>query len=128
MAAKPVENVPVVCIVDDDPDVRRALGRLVRSMGMSAVTFGTAEEFLDWQEHESFDCLLLDIQLPGMSGFDLHDRIVAQRSDAQVIFITGNSEEEIRNRAEQTDAVAFLEKPFNDIFLLAAIHSAIQAK
>jgi two-component system response regulator FixJ len=118
------EQSPVVHIVDDDESVRRALGRLVESLNMRAETFASAQEFLSHDFDAEAACLLLDIQLPGMDGFELHKVLTAIGYDAPVIFITAHPDDESRTKAAEADAVAFLEKPFEDRLLLNALESA----
>jgi FixJ family two-component response regulator len=116
---------PVVCIVDDDESVRRALGRLIRSWGMRTDVFASPEAFLERPVHERIACLLLDVQLPGMDGFELRNRAVDAGVDSPVIFITARPDDRLRARAEQADAVAFLEKPFDDRALFEALEKAL---
>jgi FixJ family two-component response regulator len=119
------ERVPVVCIVDDDESVRRALRRLVESLGMQAETFASPREFLDRDPAARTNCLLLDVQLPGMNGFELHERIAATGNTPPVIFITAHPNADSRARADRAEAVAYLEKPFDDRRLLGALESAL---
>jgi FixJ family two-component response regulator len=125
MRSKGIDSGVMVCIVDDDAAVRKALSRLVESMGMRAETFASPNEFLNQRRGKSIGCLLLDVQLPGMSGFELHERLLDAGQAAPVIFITAHPDESSRNRAAAADAVAFLEKPFDDRSLLEAIHTAV---
>jgi len=118
------EQPPVVHIVDDDESVRRALGRLVESLNMRAELFASAHEFLRHDFGAEAACLLLDIQLPGMDGFELHKLVTAAGYEAPVIFITAHPDDESRTKAAEADAVAFLEKPFEDRLLLKALESA----
>ena len=116
---------PVVCIVDDDESVRKALSRLVESMGMKAEAFASPADFLNRAVEEQIACLLLDIQLPGMDGFELRDRTVEAGVDSPVIFITAHPDDRTRTRAKKAEAVAYLEKPFTDEALLDAIETAL---
>jgi len=125
MDSVPPKTDVVIRIVDDDDSVRRALTRLVESMGMRAETYASPAELLDREPDEKAGCLLLDIQLPGMDGFELHRRIVEDGHQTPVIFITAQPHEAARDRARQANAVAFLEKPFDDETLLAALRSAL---
>lgn len=117
---------PVVCVVDDDESVRRALSRLIGSLGMRTELFASPEEFLARASIDRVDCLLLDVQLPGMDGFELRDRAVKAGLDSPVIFITGHADIRTRERAARAEAVAFLEKPFTDRALLDALTTAIE--
>jgi FixJ family two-component response regulator len=94
-------------------------------MGMHAESFATPEQLLTREPDERVRCLLLDVQLPGMDGFELHRRIVEEGQAAPVIFITAHPHAAARARARQADAVAFLEKPFDDETLLEALESAL---
>ena len=117
--------MPLISIVDDDLSVRRALRRLVQSAGYSAETFASAREFLDSLPSGRTACLVLDIHLEGMSGFDLQERMAADPAPIPVIFITAQDDAATRERARQTSASAYLRKPFDDQVLLAAIGRAI---
>jgi FixJ family two-component response regulator len=124
-AVAPPDNAPVIYIVDDDDSVRKALRRLIESMGMRAEAFATPQELLGSDlEHEP-GCLLLDVQLPGMNGFELHRRMVEAGYSPPVIFITAHPDAGSRDRARRADAVAYLEKPFDDSSLLGALETAL---
>jgi len=115
----------VIYIVDDDDSVRRALSRLVRSVGLRAETFASPDELLRHGHRGEPGCLLLDVRLPGMSGFELHRRLLDKGPLPPAIFITAHPGERNRATARTADAVAFLEKPFDDQLLLDAIDSAL---
>jgi FixJ family two-component response regulator len=123
MKTKPAEAG--ICIVDDDPAIRRALSRLVESVGLRAESFASPADFLSSGPAGEIDCLILDVQLPGMNGFELHDRILEAGMGAPVIFITAHPDENSRARARRADVVAFLEKPFDDRALFDALESAL---
>jgi len=123
MKTKPVEAG--ICIVDDDPSIRRALSRLVESVGLRAEAFASPADFLRLGPAGDVGCLILDVQLPGMDGFELHDRIIEAGIGAPVIFITAHPDASSRARARREDAVAFLEKPFDDRALFDALESAL---
>jgi len=118
-------TMPLISIVDDDLSVRRALRRLVRSAGYTVETFASAREFLDSVPSARTACLVLDIHLGGMSGFELQERMAADRAPFPVIFITAHDDAATRERARQTGASAYLRKPFDEQILLAAIGRAI---
>jgi FixJ family two-component response regulator len=122
---QPLKAGTVVYIVDDDESVRRALRRLVESLGLRAETFSSPAEYLGSDVDSEPSCLLLDVQLPGMDGFELHQRIVDSGSTPPVIFITAHPNAETRSKAAEADAVAYLEKPFDDRRLLAALDAAL---
>ena len=115
-----------ICIVDDDPSVRRALSRLVESMGMRVSAFASPLGLLQSGPMTEFDCLLLDVHLPGMDGFELHNRVVAAGHEIPVIFISAHTDDRTRGRAKAAGATACLSKPFEDQALLDAIRTAIE--
>jgi FixJ family two-component response regulator len=116
----------MVFVVDDDPSVRKALRRLIRSAGLEVETFASAEEFLDFERKDGPACLVLDIQMPGLSGLQLQDRLMTSGANLPIIFITAYEDANVRARALDQGAARFLEKPFDDQVLLEAIHSATQ--
>ena len=97
--------MPLISIVDDDLSVRRALRRLVQSAGYSAETFASAREFLDSSPSGRTACLVLDIHLEGMSGFELQERLAADPDPIPIIFITAHDDAATRERARQTERV-----------------------
>ena len=115
-----------VFVVDDDASVREALGGLVRSAGLSVATYATAQEFLASPRAEGPSCLVLDVQLPGVSGLDLQRRMAEVNLEMPIIFITGHGDIPTSVRAMKAGAVEFLTKPFGDDDLLTAIHEAIE--
>jgi FixJ family two-component response regulator len=117
----------VVAIVDDEKIVRRAIGRLVMSAGLRSETFPSAEEFLRCYAGCRPDCLILDLRLPGMSGLELQQRLVADHNQTPIIFVSAHDDPESRAFALNAGAVAFFGKPFKDDALLEAIHTAIEA-
>jgi FixJ family two-component response regulator len=116
---------PLISIVDDDVSVRRALRRLVQSAGYAVETFASAPEFVDSLPSGRTACLILDIHLQGMSGFDLQDRLVAEGVGIPVVFITANDDDATRARVRQSGAAAYLRKPFDKRALLDAIGRAL---
>jgi FixJ family two-component response regulator len=121
-----VSAEPVIYIVDDDESVLRALRRLVQSAGMRAETFASSEDLLSHGYRGEPGCMLLDIQLPGMNGFELHEFLRASGHRPAVVFITAHPERRSRERANWSPAVDFLEKPFHDQALLDAIDAALR--
>ncbi len=117
---------PLVCIVDDDAAIRRSLVRLVESLGMRARAFATPAELLDDESGiDDLVCFLLDVHLPGMTGFELYDRLVEAGHGTPVIFITGDPRADTGDRAARADAVACLEKPYDEAAILEALRRAI---
>ena len=115
----------VITIVDDDESVREALKSLIRSVGFKAETFASGEEFLNSDRLRDTACLILDVQMPGISGFELQNRLASLQNRVPVVFITAHGNEEDRKRALQAGAVDFLRKPFSEAALLNAVHSAL---
>ena len=102
----------IVSIVDDDESVRAAMESLVRSLGFVAYAFEFRDDFLRSPRVDDSACLITDVQMPGIGGLALQDRLIAQGRRIPIIFITAFPEETSRSRAEAAGALAFLEKPF----------------
>ncbi|HLN00358.1 MAG TPA: response regulator [Bryobacteraceae bacterium] len=115
---------PIVFVVDDDYRVREALCRLISSIGLRAAAFGSAAEFLESEKPDAPACLILDLQLPRVSGLELQQELAA--GDAPpIVFITGHADVPSSVRAMKAGAIEFLSKPFNEQELLQAIDAAI---
>jgi FixJ family two-component response regulator len=108
-----MSKVPVISIVDDDTSGRIALSSLVRSLGYTPCLFACAEDFLASTHRNDTDCLISDVQMPGMTGLELQDELVHHGQDIPMILITAYPEETVRRRAEDAGAVGFLSKPFD---------------
>ena len=119
-------NDAVVYVVDDDPSVRRALSRLIRSVGLPVETFPSAKAFLDRPISDQPACLVLDVRLPGPSGLDLQSALREARRPLPIVFITGHASVSTSVRAMKGGAVDFLQKPFNDQDLLDSVQRAIE--
>ena len=119
-------NSRLVAIVDDDQSVQRSLQDLIESDGLSALCFGSAEQFLDSQARSKVACLIADIRMPGMSGLELQANLKAERCLIPVIFITAHGDAEMRIHAMRQGAVEFLSKPFDDAVLLEIVHTALE--
>jgi len=117
--------VPTVHVVDDDAPLRRALQRLLGSVGFAVETFGTAEDFLAAKHVLPADCLVLDIHLGTLSGFDVHDRLRAAGLSIPTVFITGHDDAVTRERARRVGAAGYVRKPFEEAALVAAIEGAL---
>ena len=115
-----------VYVVDDDESVRASLKLLIESCGYPAVTFKSAEDFLHSSFRGSAGCLVLDIHLPGMSGFDLHKQLVMSQTRIPVIFITGHDRPRMEDEAMRLGGIAYLKKPFEEQCLLDAIQLACE--
>lgn len=107
-----MSSPPVVFVVDDEEPVCSSLGRLLRALGYDAVTFLSAEAFLAAYPGDGSGCLLLDLRMPGMSGFDLLDELQRRRVTLPVIIITGYTDAAAIERLRQYETFGFLEKPF----------------
>ena len=119
------EAVATVFVVDDDASVRRALSRLIRSAGMTAQTFPTAEAFLAESHAVPASCLVLDVRLPGLNGLQLQEALNRKGYPLAIIFITGHGDVPTSVRAMKAGAVDFLQKPFAGHELLDAIRRAV---
>ncbi len=116
---------PAISIVDDDESVRSALSSLLRSLGFVAVPFASAPEFLASRQLKETDCLISDVQLPGMSGLQLQAELIAGGHALPIIFITAFPEDVVRRRAESAGAIGFLIKPFDSEALIGCIKRAL---
>ena len=123
-----MSKVPVIAIVDDDESFRRATMNFVRSLGYGTAAFDSAEAFLESDHIHETDCLITDVQMPGMTGIELQDRLIAQGHRLPVIFITAFPEMRARAQALAAGAVGFLAKPFNDQRLIACLNEALAAR
>jgi FixJ family two-component response regulator len=115
-------DVPVIAIVDDDASIRRSLRRVVVAAGFRAETFASAREFLEWLPRDRAACLVLDVHLQAVTGFELQERLAVP-----VIFITAHDDPMTRARIEKSGAVGHLYKPFEEEAVLEAIRRALGA-
>ena len=120
----------VVAIVDDQAALREATENLLKSAGLKAVSFASAEDFLQATPLDGAGCLILDVRLPGMSGLELQQRLAADGIHVPIVFITAqeDSDGQMRAQALRSGALAFLRKPFSDEDLLNAVRSALQTR
>jgi FixJ family two-component response regulator len=116
---------PVVLVIDDDQSMREALGRLLRSVGLRAEMYGSAQSFLAADLPTVPTCLVLDIRMPGQSGLDLQAELVREDIRIPIIFITGHGDVPMSVKALKAGAVDFLTKPFRDQDLLDAVVAAL---
>src|SRR5260370_31890492 len=123
---KQLQNVSIVSIVDDDESVRLAVKSLVRSLGLIANTFASAEEFLQSPHVNDTSCLITDVQLPGMNGLKLQNVVLAQGRGMPIIFVTAFPEERFQKRALEAGAVGFLSKPFDGQTLITLFEGALK--
>lgn len=120
-----MNQVPVIAIVDDDASVCRSLRRLLRSAGYTVATFASAGEFLDALPGTRPACLILDIHLSGMSGFELQERLMTDGVSIPIVFITAHDDALTRGRIERSGVAGHLWKPFDDQALVDAIRKAV---
>ena len=116
---------PIVFVVDDDISVRESLEALIRLEGLEVQTFSSAQEFLAHPRTSAPSCMVLDVSLPGLNGFELQKCVSAERRDMPIIFITGHGDIPTTVQAMKAGAVEFLTKPFAEHVLLDAIRSAV---
>ena len=119
-------NEPLVCIIDDELSVRESLSDLLESMGLKAQAFASADEFLAKSSSEVLSCLVLDVQLPGISGLDLQQQLRNRGAQIPIVFMTGYGDIPTSVRAMKAGAIEFLTKPFRDQDLLTAVNQAIE--
>ena len=115
----------MISIIDDDRSVREAVKSLIRSLGYEAVTFASAEEYLRSDIIDGTSCLITDLRMPGMSGIELQERLIADGHRIPVIFMTAFFDENIRRRTLRAGAFGFLNKPFEDESLIRCLDKAL---
>ena len=120
-----MSKVPVIAIVDDDESFRRATTSFVRSLGYGTAAFDSAEAFLKSDRFCHTDCVITDVQMPGMTGIELQGRLIAEGHRVPVIFITAFPEMRARAQALASGAIGFLAKPFNDQNLITCLNEAL---
>jgi FixJ family two-component response regulator len=123
-----LNRTSVISIVDDDESVRTAMQDMVESFGFTADTFGSAEEFLQSGRLRDTACLILDIQMPGMSGLELHNRLIASGHRVPTMFVTAFPDTRVRDRALEAGAVGYLSKPFDRNDLRGCIRSSLDTR
>lgn len=117
--------VDVVSVIDDDLSVRRAVARLITSAGLEAEVFASAQEYLDAKHEQGVACLVLDVQLGGMSGIELAEHLERGGAAPPMIFITAHDDDATRERARRCGAKGYLRKPFDGMRLLEMISDII---
>ena len=120
------ENSPLVCVIDDESSVRDSLTNLLRSAGLKVQSFASAQDFLSDWPRETPGCLLLDVQMPGLSGLDLQQELGSTDTQIPTIFMTGYGDIPMTVRAMKAGAVEFLTKPFREEDLLSAVDQAVR--
>ena len=119
---------PVISVVDDDESVRESLPDLSREFGFDAQAFASAKEFLESDQMHETNCLILDVAMPGVSGPELQRKLMQQRQNIPIVFITAHRDEDLRPRLLEQGAVECLYKPFSDKDLLAALNTALDGR
>jgi FixJ family two-component response regulator len=120
-----MRRAPLISIVDDDDSMRESTKGLVRSFGYQAAAFASAEEFMQSERVDDTSCLIADVQMPGLSGIDLQNWLIARGVRMPTIFITAFPDEGTRLRAMTAGAVAYLGKPFSEESLLKCLDTAL---
>jgi FixJ family two-component response regulator len=120
------EVKPTVFVIDDDASMRRGLSYLLQSAGYTVEIYSSAEQFLTREHFEGVGCIVLDVQMPGLSGMDLQDELNKADYSMPIVFITGHGDIPTSVRAMKKGAVDFLMKPFDDKELLQAVEKAIE--
>src|SRR5215469_17164818 len=120
------ENSPLVCVIDDESSVRDSLTNLLRSAGLKVRSFASARDFLNDWPRETPSCLVLDVQMPGLSGLDLQRELGSADTQIPIIFMTGYGDIPMTVHAMKAGAVEFLTKPFRDQDLLDAIRIGLE--
>jgi FixJ family two-component response regulator len=120
-----MSEIPLIAVVDDDAAIRDAIQGLLRSVGLRAAVFASAEDFLRSGQLQVTACLILDVRMPRMGGIELQQQLAAAHDPTPIIFITAHGDAETRARALRGGALALLDKPFSDEVLLGAIQSAL---
>lgn len=121
-----MSDVPMITIIDDDEAVRLATESLVRSLGLGASAFSSAEAFLSSPERHRTACVISDVQMPGLSGIDLQARLLSEGDTLPLIFITAFPEERLRSQASAAGAIGFLAKPFEGDAMIQCIDEALR--
>ena len=116
----------LVAIVDDDQSVQNALKDLMESVGISAMCFGSAQEFLASDERNQTACLIADVRMPGISGLEMQAKLKAEGSFIPIIFITAHADAKIKMQAIKAGAIEFLSKPFDDEVLLEKVRPTLE--
>jgi FixJ family two-component response regulator len=116
----------LIAIVDDDELLRVALQRLLKASGLAAISFGSAEDFLNCGRLGEIACLIADIRMPGMSGLELQAKLKAADCRIPLIFITAHGDAKMRVQAMRDGAVEFLTKPFDNAVLLEAVQASLE--
>jgi FixJ family two-component response regulator len=121
-------STQLIAVVDDDELVREATKELIETIGLAARTFVSAESFLDSDYVSQTSCVIADVHMPGLNGFQLHRQLLDSGRDIPIIFITAFPDERFRERALKGGAICYLKKPFNPTHLLTCVRSALTSR
>jgi FixJ family two-component response regulator len=121
----PEPNVQIIVGIDDDVRMRESIESLLESAGFASLLFPSAEEFLRSGKLAEASCLITDVLMPGIDGIELQRRVRFDRPELPVIFISGHHNDEIRRKALEGGGLAFIYKPFDPGYLLAAVNRAL---
>ena len=116
----------IISVIDDDASMRAAMARLLHSLGFSTYAFASAQEFLLSPRLGETSCLIADVEMPGMSGVELQEYLVAHGHKTPIIFITAFPEDRVRERVMRAGAIDFLNKPFDELRLLECVERALR--
>ena len=119
------QGIIYVAVVDDDESVCRSFARLLRTAGFQSITYASAEAFLEDTKRPRFDCLVLDVQLGGLSGLELSQRLAAVHDDTPVVFITAHDDPKVRTEAETSGCAGYFRKTDSGVLVLEAITRAV---
>jgi Response regulator len=122
-----VGSEPVIAIVDDDASIREALGDLIQSLGYRCLGFASAEEFLGFADRSSIACMITDINMPGLTGLELQDRLNADGHPPPIIFMTSYADDATKAKALGGGARSFFGKPVDDDVLVDCLTSVVDA-
>lgn len=120
-----MKRMPLIAIVDDEESIRKALERLLRSAAMDVVTFSSGQPFIDSLVTRQVDCLVLDLHMTGVNGFELQSRLMMTGNRLPVVVMTGHDTPDLKARVLAAGASAYLLKPIDDHVLLSAITDAM---
>jgi FixJ family two-component response regulator len=122
-----LSRIPVIAVIDDDEIARDGTREFVESLGYCASAFASVDEFLESGQVHDTSCVITDVQMPGLNGIDLQDRLIARGHRIPIIFITGHPEYGARARAMKAGAVGYITKPYNVEHLISCLEAALRA-
>jgi FixJ family two-component response regulator len=114
-----------ILVIDDEAYVRKSLSRLLRSLEFNVETYESAGRFLEWENYRDIGCIILDVEMPGLHGMDLHDLLIRAGYDLPIVFVSGYNASPMSVQDMKKSAVDFISKPFDEKELLVALERAI---